>query len=62
MAADELRSTWRYRQILEHDAPELLGFDQEMWARLGDYASWNPQEALEMFRLLRETNLRNAPS
>lgn len=35
MAADELRSTWRYRQILEHDAPELLGFDQEMWARLG---------------------------
>jgi chromatin segregation and condensation protein Rec8/ScpA/Scc1 (kleisin family) len=62
MAADELRSTWRYRQILEHDAPELLGFDQEMWARLGDYASWNPQEALEMFRLLRETNLRNAAS
>lgn len=47
MAEDELRSTWRYRQILEHDAPELLGFDQEMWARLGDNASWNPQEALK---------------
>ena len=51
MAEDELRSTWRYRQILEHDAPELLGFDQEMWARLGDYTSWKPQEALEMFLL-----------
>jgi uncharacterized damage-inducible protein DinB len=58
MAEDELSSTWRYRQILEHDDPELLGFDQEMWARLGDYASWKPQEALEMFRLLREANLR----
>jgi uncharacterized damage-inducible protein DinB len=58
MAEDELSSTWRYRQILEHDGPELLGFDQEMWARLGDYASWKPEEALEMFRLLREANLR----
>jgi hypothetical protein len=58
LAEDELSSTWRYRQILEHDSPELLGFDQEMWARLGDYASWKPQDALEMFRLLREANLR----
>jgi hypothetical protein len=58
MAEDELSSTWRYRQMLEHDSPELLGFDQEMWARLGDYASWKAQEALEMFRLLREANLR----
>jgi DinB superfamily len=58
MAEDELSSTWRYRQILEHDGPELLGFDQEMWARVGDYASWKPQDALEMFRLLREANLR----
>jgi DinB superfamily len=58
MAEDELSSTWRYRQMLEHDAPELPGFDQEMWARLGDYPSWNAHEALEMFRLLREANLR----
>ena len=58
MAEDELSSTWRYRQMLEHDGPELLGFDQEMWARVGDYASWRSQEALEMFRLLREANLR----
>jgi hypothetical protein len=58
MAEDELSSTWRYRQMLEHDGPELLGFDQEMWAHVGDYASWKPQDALEMFRLLREANLR----
>ncbi|MGC2197583.1 MAG: DinB family protein [Terriglobales bacterium] len=58
LAEDELSSTWRYRQMLEHDGPELLGFDQELWARLGDYASWKSREALEMFRLLREANLR----
>jgi len=58
MAEDELSSTWRYRQMLEHDGPELLGFDQQMWATLGDYASWNAHEALEMFRLMREANLR----
>jgi chromatin segregation and condensation protein Rec8/ScpA/Scc1 (kleisin family) len=58
MAEDELSSSWRYRQILEHDVPELLGFDQALWARLGDYASWKAHDALEMFRLLREANLR----
>lgn len=58
LAEDELTSAWRYRQMLEYDGPNLPGFDQDMWARIGDYASWNSQEALEMFRLLREANLR----
>jgi DinB superfamily len=58
LAEDELTSTWRYRQMLEYDGPHLPGFDQDMWARIGDYASWNSHEALEMFRLLREANLR----
>ena len=55
---DELTSTWRYRQMLEHDTPDLLGFDQDLWARLSDYASWDPQDAVAMFRLLREANLK----
>ena len=58
LAEDELTSTWRYRQMIEHEAPELLGFDQDLWALLGGYVSWNAQEALDMFRLLREANLR----
>jgi len=36
----------------------LLGFDRDEWARLGDYDSWTPRAAIEMFRLLREPNLR----
>jgi len=58
LAEDELTSTWRYRQMLEHDGLELRGFDQDLWAKVGDYASWKPQDALAMFRLLREANLR----
>jgi DinB family protein len=58
MAEDELTSTWRYRQMIEYDGPSLPGFDQDLWSRLGDYSRWSTQEALEMFRLLREANLR----
>jgi uncharacterized damage-inducible protein DinB len=58
LAEDELVSSWRYRQMIEHSGATLAGFDQDEWARLGDYDSWTPREALEMFRLLREANLR----
>ncbi|HET6178821.1 MAG TPA: DinB family protein [Candidatus Sulfotelmatobacter sp.] len=58
LAEDELSSTWRYRQMLEHDGLQLQGFDQDLWANHGDYASWQPADALAMFRLLREANLR----
>jgi uncharacterized damage-inducible protein DinB len=58
LAEDELSSSWRYRQMLEHPGVALSGFDQEEWARRGDYGSWDAHEALEMFRLLREANLR----
>jgi hypothetical protein len=58
LAEDELTSTWRYRQMLEQDGIELRGFDQDLWAKVGDYVSWKPQDALAMFRLLREANLR----
>jgi len=58
LAEDELTSSWRYRQMIEHSGLALMGFDQDKWATLGDYGSWNAREALEMFRLLREANLR----
>jgi DinB superfamily len=58
LAEDELTSSWRYRQMLERDGATLQGFDQDLWARLGDYANWPAQDALDMFRLLREANLR----
>jgi len=58
LAEDELATAWRYRQMIEHPGSELASFDQDLWAELGGYASWNPKEALELFRLLRAANLR----
>jgi hypothetical protein len=58
LSDDELVTSWRYRQMIEHSGATMLGFDQDEWSRLGDYETWMPRDALEMFRLLREANLR----
>ena len=58
LAEDELVSSWRYRHMLEYESPELASFDQDLWAQWGDYTSWEPEDALAMFRLLREANLK----
>jgi len=57
LAEDEIATAWRYRQMAEHSGIELSGFDQDMWARIGDYASRVPEESLALFRLLRNANL-----
>ena len=58
LAEDELSSSWRYRQMLENPGVALASFDQEDWARRGGYDAWDPLDAIQMFRLLREANLR----
>jgi hypothetical protein len=58
LAEDEIATAWRYRQMVEHNGIHLAGFDQDLWARLGDYFSRAPQDSLQMFRLLRSANLQ----
>lgn len=58
LAEDEIASGWRYRQMVEHNGIDLPGFDQDLWARLGNYASRSPHKSLELFRLLRGANVR----
>ena len=58
LAEDEIATAWRYRQMVEHTGLQLAGFDQDMWARRGDYGSRVPHESLALFRLLREANLQ----
>ena len=58
LADDEIATSWRYRQMIEHNGEKLLGFDQDEWARLGAYGSWEADDALELFRRLSEANLR----
>ena len=57
LAEDEVATAWRYRQMVEHNGIELPGFDQDMWAKLGNYRSRAPRESLALFQLLREANL-----
>jgi hypothetical protein len=54
----EISSSWRYRQIIERDGCSLPGYDQELWARVGEYGARDPQQSLELFRLLRGSNLQ----
>jgi hypothetical protein len=44
--------------MLEHSGLQLMGFDQDLWARMGDYCSRVPHESLALFRLLRNANLQ----
>ena len=57
LADDEVATAWRYRQMVEHDGIDLGAFDQDMWARLGNYQARDPEESLELFRLVRQANL-----
>jgi uncharacterized damage-inducible protein DinB len=58
LAEDEIATAWRYRQMVEHTGLELAGFDQDLWARMGGYASRVPHDSLALFRLLRSANLQ----
>ena len=58
LAEDEIATAWRYRQMVEHCGIELAGFDQDLWARVWDYAARVPRESLALFRLLRNANLQ----
>jgi hypothetical protein len=58
LAEDEIATAWRYRQMIESPGCSLSGFDQDIWARLGDYPSRDPADSLRLFTLVREANLR----
>ena len=58
LAEDEIATAWRYRQMIGHNGLQLAGFDQNLWARMGDYASRVPQDSLALFRMLRNVNLQ----
>jgi len=57
LAEDEIATAWRYRQMVEHSGIELAGFDQDLWAKIGNYGGRVPRESLALFKLLRSANL-----
>ncbi len=58
LAEAELTGGYRMRLILGANGTAIQAFDQDVWAKNSDYAHQDPQQSLEMFRVLREANLR----
>lgn len=54
----EVVGGFRYRMVLAHDAPELPGFDQDLWADRLEYQEIDLATALDEFTMLRQANLR----
>jgi len=58
LADSDLVWAWRLRMALAHDRPPITGYDQDAWADRLSYATSDPGESLEEFRVVRRSNLR----
>ncbi len=57
-AADaEIVSSARYRWIVAHDEPPLVGYDQDLWVQRLHHGDDDPKELLSMLESLRAANL-----
>jgi hypothetical protein len=57
-AADaELVSSARYRWIVAHDEPPLIGYDQDLWVDRLHRGDEDPEELLSLLASLRSANL-----
>jgi len=57
LADAELAISWRIRQILSNNAVPIQAYDQDVWAKIFDYARRGPRQSLANFRTLREANV-----
>ncbi|RPH57345.1 DUF664 domain-containing protein [bacterium] len=58
LADSELVGGFRFRMVIAHDAPELPGYDQDLWAERLRYQESDLATALDEFTMLRNANLR----
>ena len=58
LADSELVGGFRFRMVIAHDAPELPGYDQDLWAERLGYQDTDLTTALDEFTMLRNANLR----
>jgi hypothetical protein len=54
----EIVSAGRYRWILAHDQPTLIGYDQDLWVDRVHDEDDTPEEMLVLLRALRTSHLR----
>jgi len=53
----ELLWGYRLRTMLEREDPEIVGMDQEVWARVGRYERRDPAASLALFAALRRAHV-----
>jgi DinB superfamily len=53
----EIVLSGRYRWVLSHDRPPLLGYDQDRWVERLRHNDEPPDELLELFSVLRTANI-----
>lgn len=58
LADGEIVDAWRLRLILGSNGAPIAAFDQEAWAKTFQYEKSDPKWSIEIFRILRENNLR----
>ncbi len=56
MADSEVNSYVRCRRIIAEPGSEVLGYDEEAWAKKLDYHARSAQDALRLLRALRAAN------
>jgi uncharacterized damage-inducible protein DinB len=54
----EIVGSWRMRVIIGSNGVPIQAFDQDVWAETFAYSRRDPKLSLEVFRVLRENNLR----
>jgi len=57
LADDELVGGYRLRLVLSSPGIAIQAFDQDIWARTGRYDKIDVRSSLELFRVLRQSNL-----
>jgi hypothetical protein len=57
LADVEVVASWRMRSVIGANGTTIQPFDQDAWATAFDYEKRDPQQSLEVFRVLRENNL-----
>ncbi|MGH9531750.1 MAG: DinB family protein [Terriglobales bacterium] len=58
LSETEIVVGWRLRMMLSRSGSPIQAYDQDRWAASGKYARRDPRHSLELFRAVREANLR----
>jgi DinB superfamily len=58
LADAEIVASWRMRSVIGENGITIQPFDQDAWASAFEYRDRDAPSSLELFRVLRENNLR----